>query len=173
MSFSVINQKFDFCMGVQNFPCWQLGPKGAPPKHNKNRCFSKLFFEKTYASRNGHFWTKKYQNPEIRNLGTTPILKKTLSEWKGHSRSNSRNSGVFSEQLSEWYSRPNLCENPYSRSNSRSNSRNWLDTKISAQILGAFFSKLGWSPRSRRNYSCFCASPPPPNEQMATMCKTV
>ena len=38
---------------------------------------------------------------------------------------------------------------PYSRSNSRSDSRNWLDAKISAQILGAFFSKLGWSPRAR------------------------
>ena len=36
---------------------------------------------------------------------------------------------------------------PYSRSNSRSDSRNWLDAKVSAQILGAFFSKLGWLPR--------------------------
>ena len=35
-----------------------------------------------------------------------------LSERKGHSRSNSRNSGVFSEQLSEWQLRPNLFENP-------------------------------------------------------------
>ena len=40
--------------------------------------------------------------------------------------------------------------NPYSRSNSRSDSRNWLDAKISAQILGAFFSKLGWLPRARK-----------------------
>ena len=38
---------------------------------------------------------------------------------------------------------------PYSRSNSRSDSRNWWDAKISAQILGAFFSKLGWFPRAR------------------------
>ena len=40
--------------------------------------------------------------------------KKTLSEWKGHSRSNSRNSGAFSEQFSEWHSRPNSCENLFS-----------------------------------------------------------
>ena len=34
-------------------------------------------------------------------------------------------------------------------SDSRSDSRNWLGAKISAQILGAFFSKLGWSPSAR------------------------
>ena len=43
---------------------------------------------------------------------TTPILKKRSRSEKGHSRSNCRNSGAFSEQLSEWHSRPNLCENP-------------------------------------------------------------
>ena len=38
---------------------------------------------------------------------------------------------------------------PYSRSNSRSDSRNWLDARILAQILGIFFSKLGWSLQAR------------------------
>ena len=85
--------------------------------------------------------------------GNHPNLKKeeeTLSEWKR----------PFSEQLSEFQGilgailgmglrRPNLCENPYSRGNSRSDSRNWLDAKISAQILGAFFSKFGWCLRAR------------------------
>ena len=64
-------------------------------------------------TRTGPERAPKYQffKTQIRNLGTTPILKKTLSEWKGHSRSNSRNSGAFSEQFSEWRSRPNLYEN--------------------------------------------------------------
>ena len=48
-----------------------------------------------------------------------------------HSGSNSRNSGAFSEQLSELHSRPVLFENPHSQSNSR----NWLDANISAQII--------------------------------------
>ena len=45
---------------------------------------------------------------------------------------------------------------PYSRSNSRSDSRKWLDAKISAQILGAFFFQ-NWGgsrapeERNRRN----------------------
>ena len=38
----------------------QLGPKTRTPQNTiKNKGFGKLFFEKTYASRNGHFWTKK------------------------------------------------------------------------------------------------------------------
>ena len=43
---------------------------------------------------------------EIRSLGTTPISGKTLSEWKGHSRSSQRVPGYsrsgISEQLSEF-----------------------------------------------------------------------
>ena len=78
----------------------------------------------------------------LRNLGTTPILKKRSRSEKailgatlgilGHSRSNSPNGThdliyvktLFSEQLSERL-------------------RNWL---ISAQILGAFFFKIGVVP---------------------------
>ena len=59
--------------------------------------------------------------------------KKTLSEWKGHSRSNSRNSGVFSEQFSEWHSRPSLCENP-----------------ILGATLGAILG-IGWTPNFSPN----------------------
>ena len=61
--------------------------------------------------------------------------KKTLSEWKGHSRSNSRNSGAFSEQLSEWLSRPNLCENP-----------------ILEATLGATLG-IGWTPKFQPKFS--------------------
>ena len=74
----------------------------------------------------------------LRNLGTTPNLKKknaALSEWKGHSRSNSRNSGAFSEQFAEWRSRPNLCENP---------------------ILGATLGAtpgIGWTPKFQPKFS--------------------
>ena len=48
---------------------------------------------------------------------------------------------------------------PYSRSNSRSDSRNWLDAKISARILGAFFSKLGRAPENLHSgglFVCVC-----------------
>ena len=51
--------------GVQKLPFLTTWPrKRAPPKHYKNRGFSLFFFEKSYASRNGHFWTKK---PKSRN----------------------------------------------------------------------------------------------------------
>ena len=43
------------------------------------------------------------------NLGTTPILKKNALGVKGPF---SEHSGAFSEQFSEWHSRPNLCDNP-------------------------------------------------------------
>ena len=61
MSFSVISENFPlFWVGVQNFPFLTTWPKKrAPKKHYKNRGFSKLFLVNTYASRNGHFWTKK------------------------------------------------------------------------------------------------------------------
>ena len=65
----------------------------------------------------------------FRNLGTTPILKKRLSERKDHCRSNSRNPGAFSEQFSEWRSRPDLCENP-----------------ILGATLGATLG-IGWTPK--------------------------
>ena len=61
MSFSVISQIFLlFWVGVQNFPFLDnLAQKARTLKHYKNRCFSQRFLRKTYASRNGHFWTKK------------------------------------------------------------------------------------------------------------------
>ena len=42
---------------------------------------------------------------------------------------------------------------PYSRSNSQSDSRNWLDAKMSAQILGAFFFEIGSVPAHQK---CGC-----------------
>ena len=101
------------------------------------------------------------------SLGTTPISGKMLSEWKGHSRSSSESSGVFSEQLSDFNFHPRNTkfqsrndilrleqyENHNSRSNSRSDSRNrWEPTWTVFTcpcVLAAFFQELGWSPRSR------------------------
>ena len=41
---------------------WQLGPKSAHPKNTiKIGVSANFFLENTYASRNGHFWTKKTQ----------------------------------------------------------------------------------------------------------------
>ena len=64
-----------------------------------------------------------------------------LSEWRDHSRSNSRNSGVFSQQLSELHSRPMSCENHILRATLH---RNWLDAKTT--FLERFF-KIGLVPR--------------------------
>ena len=75
---------------------------------------------------------------KFRNLGTTQFWKKRLSEWKGHSRSNSRNSGAFSEQFSEWRSRPNLCENGFN--------------PILGATLGATLG-IGWTPISPNSRS--------------------
>ena len=52
--------------GCPKFPFLTTWPKKrAPQKHYKNWVFSKPFFlKKTYASRNGYFWTKK---PKSRN----------------------------------------------------------------------------------------------------------
>ena len=38
-----------------------LAQKTRTQKHYKNRGFSLFFLERSYASRNGHFWTKKTQ----------------------------------------------------------------------------------------------------------------
>ena len=63
------------------------------------------------------------------------FAKKTLSEWKGHSWSNSRNSRAFLEQFSEWQSRPNLCENA-----------------ILGATLGATL-RIGWTPKFQPKFS--------------------
>ena len=61
--------------------------------------------------------------------------------WKKRSRSEkailgaTRNSGVFSEQLSEWLSQPNLCENP-----------------ILGATLGATLG-IGWTPKFQPQFS--------------------
>ena len=62
-SFSVISQNFLlFWVGVQKLPFFDnLAQKMRTQKHYKNRGFSLFFLEKSYASRNGHFWTKKTQ----------------------------------------------------------------------------------------------------------------
>ena len=105
---------------------------------------------------------------EFRSLGTTPISGKTLSEWKGHSRSSRRVPGYsrsssrnskFHSRNTKFHSRngiPRLeqYETHNSRSNSRSDSRNlWEPTWnifICPCILGAFFQELGRSPCARR-----------------------
>ena len=75
----------------------------------------------------------------LRSLGTTPILKKALGVKKAilgaTLGANSRNSGVFSEQLSEWHSQPNLCENP-----------------ILGATLGATLG-IGWTPKFQPEFS--------------------
>ena len=66
---------------------------------------------------------KKGQN--VRNLATTPILKKNSIGVKR----------PFSEQLSEWHTRPNLCENPILGAN-----------------LGATL-RIGWTPKFQPKFS--------------------
>ena len=110
---------------------------------------------------------KDFFGSSRRSLGTTPISGKTLSEGRGHSRSsrrvpgysrsNSRNSKFRSRNTK--FHAPNgiprleQYENQNSRSNSRSDSRNWWEPTckifICPGILGAFFQELGWSPRTR------------------------
>ena len=63
-----------FCGGVQKLPFLTTWPrKCAPPKHYKNWGFS-LFFEISYASRNGHFWTKKAQIQKVQLSFFLPFL---------------------------------------------------------------------------------------------------
>ena len=53
---------FFFWHGIQKLPFLTPWPrKRAPQKHYKNRGFSLFLLERSYASRNGHFWTKKTQ----------------------------------------------------------------------------------------------------------------
>ena len=62
MSFSIISQKFLFFGGLPNIPFFTTWPrKRAPPKHYKNRASAHQFLKNSYASRNGHSWTKKNQ----------------------------------------------------------------------------------------------------------------
>ena len=107
----------------------------------------------------------------FRSLGTAPISGKTLSEWKGHSRSSrrvprySRSSSrnwKFHSRNMKFHSRNGLSrldqyETHNSRSNSRSDSRNCRQPNrkifICPCILGAFFSRIGVVP-AHQNY-CF------------------
>ena len=51
-----------FWQGIQKLPFFDtLAQKTRTQKHYKNRGFSLFFLERSYASRNGHFWTKKTQ----------------------------------------------------------------------------------------------------------------
>ena len=80
------------------------------------------------------FWKKTRSRSEKATLGATLW-------W---------NSGAFSEQFSEWRSRSNF----YVKTLFSKHLSEWLSesfvAKISAQILGAFLSKLGWLPRARK-----------------------
>ena len=108
------------------------------------------------------------ENGNLRRLGTTPISGKTLSEWKGHSRSSGRVPGYSrsSSRNSETDSRntkfhsrngiPRLeqYKSQNSRSNSRSDSRNWWEPTwkifICPCILGAFFARIGVVPAHQK-----------------------
>ena len=114
------------------------------------------------------WWLLKVKIENFRSLGTTPISGKTLSEWKGHSRSSRRVPGYsrsssrnwkFHSRNTKFHSRNGLSrldqyETHNSRSNSRSDPRNCREPTrkifICPCILGAFFQELGWSPRTRK-----------------------
>ena len=56
---------FSFLVGVQNFPFLTTRPKERAPKNTiKIGVSAAHFLENSFASRNGHFWTRK-PNPEI------------------------------------------------------------------------------------------------------------
>ena len=64
MSFSAISQIFLlFLVGVQKIPFLKTWPK--PKKHNRNRGFSKSFFEKQICVTKRPFLDKRIPNPEI------------------------------------------------------------------------------------------------------------
>ena len=84
--------------------------------------------------------------------------KKTLSEWKGHSRSNSRNSGAFSEQFSEWHSRPYLCENPILGATLGATLGIGWTPKFQPKFSELFFSKLGGSRAPEETLFSLCGS---------------
>ena len=118
---------------------------------------------------------------KFRSLRTTPISGKTLSEWKGHSRSSrripgysrssSRNSETDSRNA-KFHSRNALSrleqyENHNSRSNSRSDSRNWWEPTwkifICPMYSRSVFSRIGVAPARKINghHMCieaFCAT---------------
>ena len=62
-SFSVISQNFlFFWQGIQKLPFLTPWPRKRAPKNTIKIGVSACFFlERSYASRNGHFWTKKTQ----------------------------------------------------------------------------------------------------------------
>ena len=63
--FSLSVKIFFFWQGIQKLPFFDtLAQKTRTQKHYKHRGFSLFFLERSYASRNGHFWKKK---PKFRN----------------------------------------------------------------------------------------------------------
>ena len=87
----------------------------------------------------------------FRSLGTTPISGKTLSEWKGHSRSSRRVPGYsrstsrnwkFHSRNTKFHSRNGLSrldqyETRNSRSNSRSDSRNCREPTLGVSEMAS------------------------------------
>ena len=61
MSFSIISQFFHIFWWVsKNSLFWQLGPDSAHPQNTiKIGVSAHQFLKNSYASQNGHFWTKK------------------------------------------------------------------------------------------------------------------
>ena len=93
------------------------------------------------------------QRANIRSLEAIPILKENaLRVTRPFSEQLSWNSRAFSEQLSELNSRPRLHQ-----PNSRSDSWNGLEAKVSAKILGAFSQIWGGS-RARQKTQPGCVS---------------
>ena len=73
------------------FPSWE----GEGPKQHKRRSCQDIWWDRPEKKT-----SKTWAPPKVRE-------QMNLLEWKGHSWSNSWNSKVFSEQLSELHSRPN------------------------------------------------------------------
>ena len=114
----------------------------------------------------GPWWAENWLNT-FQKPGDHPNFKKNALGVKRPFSELSESSGVFSEQLPEfkipfseyeipfleWHLTTCQYENHNSRSNSRSDSRNWWEATwtifICPFILGAFFRELGWSPRAR------------------------
>ena len=87
-----------------------------------------------------------YPEFDLPDLCEEPSPQKKALRVQSHSWSNSRNSGVFSEQLSELHSRPRLCENPILGATL---GNGWTLNFLPKVFWSSFFSKLGWPPRGK------------------------
>ena len=112
------------------------------------------------------------RQPIVRSLGTTPISGKTLSEWKGHSRNTKFHSRNGIPRLEQY-------ENHNSRSNSRSDSRNWWEPTWKIFILPhpvlpflVFFWKKARKSAEKTRIFYPCQSPKIPGKEGKKLKKT-